>query len=169
MPFRTILVPTDFSEPSAAALAYAKQLADAFRSSIHLLHVTMDPASQPWAEEGYPASLSAMREQLKLQAQRNLAEALPAADRKKYRARLVVVAGSPFSRIVDYAKRNAVDLIVIGTHGRGALARAMLGSVTERVVRLAPCPVLAVRTQDDKSRGGRRTPRATRRPASEAD
>ena len=156
MAIKTILVPTDFSEPSAAALTYAKQLADAFRSSIHLLYVTQDPAAQSWAEEGYPASLSEMLGQLKLQAHRNLAQALPTADRKKYRAKLVVAVGVPFSRILEYAKRNSVDLIVMGTHGRGALARAILGSVTERVVRFAPCPVLAVRAQERQSRGRRR-------------
>jgi universal stress protein A len=164
MTLKTILVPTDFSEPSAAALAYARQLADAFRSSIHLLHVWRDPALQPWAVEGYSASLAAMRDELKLQAQRHVEEALPAAYRRKYRARLVVASGEPFSRIVDYAKRNRVDLIVMGTHGRGAIARAILGSVTERVVRLAPCAVLAVRDQDATPRRKARATRTRRRP-----
>jgi nucleotide-binding universal stress UspA family protein len=153
---KTILVPTDFSEPSAAALAYAKQLADAFRSSIHLLYVTQNLTEQSWAAEGHPRALAEILGQLKLQAQRNLAQALTASDRKKYRAKLVVEVGVPFSRILQYAKRHSVDLIVIGTHGRGAVARAIVGSVTERVVRFAPCPVLAVREQDGRSRSRRR-------------
>ena len=158
MTIKTILVPTDFSEPSAAALAYAKQLAGPFRSSIHLLHVTTDPGAQPWAAEGPPATLSKVLEELKLQAHRHLAQALSAADRTKYRAKLVVAVGSPFNRIVDYAKKNSVDLIVMGTHGQGALARAILGSVTDRVVRFAPCPVLAVRTQEAGTPAKRRHP-----------
>jgi nucleotide-binding universal stress UspA family protein len=147
MTIKTLLVPTDFSEPSAAALAYARDLADALGASIHVLHVIPDPAAQPWAEEAYAGSLPAIRAELQSQAQRGLAEAVPAADRKKYRARLVVAVGVPFTRIIEYATENAIDLIVMGTHGRGALAHAILGSVAERVVRLAPCPVLTVRAK----------------------
>ena len=94
--------------------------------------------------------------QLKVQARKSLAQALPTSDRKKYRSELVVAVGAPFTRIIEYAKRNQVDLIVMGRTGRGALAHAILGSVTERVVRFAPCPVLAVRVQGGKKRGGRR-------------
>jgi nucleotide-binding universal stress UspA family protein len=156
MNIKTVLVPTDFSEPSEAALAYARQLAGAFKASIHVLHVISDPAAQQWAAEAYAGSLSEMVTELKSQAQRNLHDALPASDRKKYRATVVVAVGVPFTRIIEYAKKNAVDLIVMGTHGRGALAHAILGSVTERVVRFAPCPVLAVRVPADKRRPGRR-------------
>jgi nucleotide-binding universal stress UspA family protein len=73
MTIKTILVPLDFSEPSASALAYAKSLADALRASIHLLHVTQDPAAQPWAPEAYSASLEELLEALKAQAQAQLA------------------------------------------------------------------------------------------------
>jgi nucleotide-binding universal stress UspA family protein len=160
MTIKTLLVPTDFSEPSAAALAYARELAGALNASMHVLHVIPDPAAQPWAEEAYAGSLPEIVGELKSQAQRSLNEAIPASDRKKYRARLVVAVGSPFTRIIEYAKNNAVDMIVMGTHGRGALAHAILGSVTERVVRFAPCPVLAVRVPAGKKRPGRRrTPR----------
>jgi nucleotide-binding universal stress UspA family protein len=150
MTIKTILVPTDFSEPSAAAIVYARQLADALRASLHLVLVIPDPAAQPWAEEAYTGSLSEMLTQLKSRAQRNLQDVLPAPDRRKYRAQLVVAVGAPLTRIIEYAKKTPVDLIVMGTHGRGALAHAILGSVTERVMRLAPCPVLAVRTMKRK-------------------
>jgi nucleotide-binding universal stress UspA family protein len=169
MNIKTVLVPTDFSEPSAAALAYARQLAAAFKASIHVLHVIPDPAAQPWAGEAYAGSLPEMVAELKSQAQRHLHDALPAADRKKYRARQVVAVGVPFTRIIEYAKNNAVDLIVMGTHGRGALARAILGSVTERVVRFAPCPVLAVRVPAGKKRPGRRRGTPRRSPARAID
>jgi nucleotide-binding universal stress UspA family protein len=106
MTIKTILVPTDFSEASVVALVYAKQLADALRASIHLLHVTQDPTAQPWAEEAYPASLSEIFGQLKAQARRNFTRALPASDRKKYLSELVVAVGAPFTEIIEYAKKN---------------------------------------------------------------
>jgi nucleotide-binding universal stress UspA family protein len=154
MNIKTILVPTDFSEPAAAALAYARELAGAFGASIHVLHVIPDPTAQPWAAEAYAGSLPGLVTELKSQAQRDLHGMVPPSDRKKYRARLVVAVGAPFTRIIEYAKTNAVDLIVMGTHGRGALARAIVGSVTERIVRFAPCPVLAVRIPADKDKKG---------------
>ena len=144
MAIKTILVPTDFSEPSTAALAYAKELANALRASIHLLHVTQDLTAQAWAGEAYPASLSEILDDLQRQAKKQLASALPASERKKYRSALVVAAGVPFTQIIEYATKNQIDLIVMGTHGRGAVAHAILGSVTERVVRFAPCAVLSV-------------------------
>jgi nucleotide-binding universal stress UspA family protein len=145
MTFKTILVPTDFSEPSTAALDYAKQLADAFNASIHLLHVVQDPARQPWILETYGVSSLDVLADIMTQAQRDLEHALPESERKTHKAELVTAVGSPFGEILDYARKNNVDVIVMGTHGRGALAHALLGSVTERVVRFAPCPVLTVR------------------------
>ena len=70
---------------------------------------------------------------------------LAAADRERFQARLVMRRGSPFVEIVRYAKSENIDLIVMGTHGRGPIAHMLLGSVAEKVVRKAPCPVLTVR------------------------
>ena len=146
MTLKTILVPTDFSKSSTEALDYAKQLADAFDASIHLLHVVQDPARQPWILETYGISPLDVLADIMAQAQKDLEHALPEAERKTYNAELKTAVGSPFGEIMNYAKQHNVDLIVMGTHGRGALAHALLGSVTERVVRFAPCPVLTVRT-----------------------
>ena len=68
-----------------------------------------------------------------------------AAEREKYCACLVTEIGPPFLTIINYAKREPIDLIVMGTHGRGAIAHLLIGSVAENVVRKAPCPVLTVR------------------------
>ena len=148
---KRILVPTDFSEPSDAAFAYAKELAEAFDASIHLLTVVEDPLSQPWALESYGTSLADVLEDFKANARKHLEQALPDADRMKYKAELVTAVGLPFTQIVKYATAHHVDLIVIGTHGRGGFAHAILGSVAERVVRFAPCPVLTVRSAKEKS------------------
>lgn len=149
---KTILVPTDFNEPSDAALAYAKELADDFGASIHLLTVVEDPLSQPWALESYGTPLADLLEDFKANARKLLEQALPDADRKKYKAELATAVGLPFRQIIEYATAHHVDLIVMGTHGRGALAHMILGSVAERVVRFAPCPVLTVRSAKEKSR-----------------
>jgi nucleotide-binding universal stress UspA family protein len=145
MTIKTILVPTDFSEPSVDALNYAKELATAFKASIHLLHVVQDPLAEPWGLESYGPLPPDVFRQIKARAQQQLEASLPEADRKVYGATLVTAEGAPFSQIIEYAKTRPIDLIVMGTHGRGALAHAILGSVAERVVRFGPCPVLTVR------------------------
>ena len=164
MTIKTILVPTDFSEPSTAALAYAKALAHALRASIHLLHVTQDPTAQPWAEEAYPAALVEILEELKAQARKQLVAELSPSERKTYRSVVTVAVGVPFTRIIEYARNNEIDLIVMGTHGRGAIAHMILGSVTERVVRFAPCAVLSVpaKGKGEKKTGRKKVVRRTR-------
>ena len=145
MNIKTILVPTDFSDSSNMALEYAKGLAQVFQASIHLLHVVQDPVGQPWGPETYGMSFPDLLPQMKDLARKGLEKALSGSERNAYNAEVVVAVGSPFNQILEHAKNTNVDLIVMGTHGRGALAHAILGSVTERVVRFAPCPVLTVR------------------------
>jgi nucleotide-binding universal stress UspA family protein len=147
---KRILVPTDFSEPSEDALAYAKGLADAFGASVHLMHVLEDLAAHAWTTEVYVAALPGVHEEMERHARERLEQLLSAADRAKYRAEIVLRVGSPFVEIVRYAREEQVDLIVLGTHGRGAIAHMLLGSVAERVVRKAPCAVLTVRHEAHK-------------------
>jgi len=137
---RTILVPTDFSQSSTLALDAAKDLAQKFQAALHLLHVVQDPLSQSWALESYGTMPADLLKDLEQMARKDLDKALP-------KARLNTEVGAPFGKIIDYAKAHDVDLIVMGTHGRGVLAHAILGSVAERVVRFAPCPVLTVRAK----------------------
>lgn len=154
MTLRTILVPTDFSQASTVALDDAKQLAGAFNASIHLLHVIKDPTGQPWVLETSKSSPLDMLADILIQTQKDLEQALPESEQKTYQAELVTAVGSPFGEIMDYAKKNNVDLIVMGSHGRGARAHALLGSVmSERVVRFAPCPVLTVRAEGTAGQG----------------
>lgn len=140
---KKILVPTDFSVCSDAAVKYARELSDAFDATLHLLHVVQDPYTQPWAAEAFPAPLGEMLDQWQQQARQRLATLVP--DKEKARARMATVVGSPFYEIVRYAMEHQIDLIVIGTHGRGPLGHMLLGSVAEKVVRKSPCPVLTVR------------------------
>lgn len=140
---KNILVPSDFSECSEAAVRYGLALAHAFGAKLHLLHVVQDPYTQPWAAEAFPAAMGDLLSDWQKQAERQLRTAVPEGDRD--RIAVACMVASPFSAIVSYARDNDIDLIVVGTHGRGPVAHMLLGSVTEKVVRRAPCPVLTVR------------------------
>ena len=145
---KTILVPTDFSDASGAALDYARALAGAFGSALHLLHVVQDPYVQPWAAEAFGVSLAGVLERWEQDAHAQLEQLVPEAERRAHPVQCTTRVGHPFVEILDYAQAHQVDLIVMGTHGRGPVAHVLLGSVTERVVRKAPCPVLTVRPRE---------------------
>jgi universal stress protein A len=138
---QTICVPLDFSDTSAAALSYAKALADAFHAKLHLLHVLVN-----WFPDGdFPVNPQVYVE-LEKSARKQLDNQLTNQESQKYQAHLELVSGtSEFVEIVRYARDRKIDLIVMGTHGRGPIAHMLMGSVAEKVVRKAPCPVLTVR------------------------
>jgi nucleotide-binding universal stress UspA family protein len=138
--FTTIIVPTDFSYASDAALGYARMLATRFGASLHLLHVVDEPGS--WSE--VYAAIPEIQRRLGADAARRL-EAMAACLPPLVRASSAVVCGAPVASIVKEAETRGADLIVMGTHGRRGMGHLLLGSVAERVVRLAPCPVLTVR------------------------
>jgi len=142
---KTVLVPTDFSDASESALAYGKALAEKFGASLHLVHVMEDLLAHAWAAEVYVASAPNLREEIERESRQRLDSMLPAGEREHLQAKTALLAGNPFIEIIRYAKANGVDLIVMGTHGRGPIAHMLLGSVAEKVVRKAPCPVLTVR------------------------
>lgn len=144
---KQLLVPTDFSEPSEVALRYGKALAETFQAKLHLIHVLDENALiYPWTSpEGSTLTLGAARVELEHAVQDRLNHVLTAEERDKYSAQMVTLIGSPFLEIINYAKSQNIDLIVMGTHGRGPIAHMLMGSVAEKVVRKAPCPVLTVR------------------------
>ncbi len=140
-----ILVPTDFSDTSAAAVKYAVSLADAFGAQLHLLHVMEQPVQWQMAAEMAMVTAPVDDAALRARAETELAALLTRDERERYRAVCATEVGAPFAAIVKYARRETIDLIVMGTHGRGAVAHLLIGSVAENVVRKAPCPVLTVR------------------------
>ncbi len=141
---KQILVPTDFSEASEVAVKYARALAEAFQASLHLLHVMEDPFIYAPVSEGYVPPVN-FYEDMEKSACERIERILSDADRQRFHAQLMTHKGSPFVEIIRYAKNRNIDLIVMGTHGRGPIAHMLMGSVAERVVRKAPCPVLTVR------------------------
>ena len=142
---KTVLVPTDFSDASETALTYGRAMAEAFGASLHLVHVMEDLLAHAWAAEVYVASAPNLREEIERESRLRLEAMLPEAERERLQARVALLSGNPFIEIVRYAKANDIDLIVMGTHGRGPIAHMLLGSVAEKVVRKSPCPVLTVR------------------------
>jgi nucleotide-binding universal stress UspA family protein len=140
---QNILVPSDFSECSDAAVRYGLELARKFDATLHLLHVVQDPMTMPWAAEGFGIPMLEVVEQWQKEAEARLNAAIPPADRGRVRVSSAVA--SPYPEILRFAAQNGVDLIVMGTHGRGGVTHLLLGSIAEKVVRRAPCPVLTVR------------------------
>ena len=142
---KNILVPTDFGEAADAALMYARELAGRFGATLHVLHVADSIFQRTYGETYGPLAVD-MQHDLEEAARKQLDELLIDSDGSgPPTRRAILTSSSPTFTIVEYAKDNAIDLIVMGTHGRGALAHLVMGSVAERVVRLAPCPVLTVR------------------------
>ena len=142
---KTVLVPTDFSDASESALRYGKAMAEAFGASLHVVHVMEDLLAHAWAAEVYVSSMPQLRDEIERESRQRLAALLTDAERGTYRVETALLAGNPFLEIIRYAKSHEVDLIVMGTHGRGPIAHMLLGSVAEKVVRKSPCPVLTVR------------------------
>ncbi len=142
MEIRQILAPTDFSEYSKQTLDRARELARAFGATLVLLHVVELPA---YPIEGLPPSRlgGSLLEDLEQQAISRLAQVL--ANEAEVEVVRRVVIGVPYRKIVEVAEAEKVDLIVMATHGRTGLGHLVMGSVAERVVRTAPCPVLTIR------------------------
>lgn len=143
---KKILVPTDFGEAADTALDYARALARNFNASIDVLHVVEDASARMFAGEIYVGVPPTLQKDLEAAAQAELERRLVDNDPVPLPVRpIVLTSNAPALTIVQYAKATAVDLIVMGTHGRGPMAHLLMGSVAERVVRVASCPVLVVR------------------------
>ena len=142
--FRRILHATDFSPASTPAFSRAVALARASHAPLVLAHVMTPPS--PFVSEGVsPATYADLLVVSRRAARRRLAAALARTRRKGLRVQAVLAEGLPADEILRAARRARADLIVLGTHGRTGVSRVFMGSVAERVVREARCPVLAVR------------------------
>jgi nucleotide-binding universal stress UspA family protein len=149
MTLKRILVPTDFGEAASTALSYGQALAHAFGATLHVLHVTQDmfaPALGIELANG-PAVLDLQRE-VDAFARKELERLVGSEGDGPPTKLLILTSNAPAGLIVQYAKNQQIDLIVMGTHGRKAIEHFLMGSVAEKVVRTAPCPVLTVRTPE---------------------
>lgn len=145
---KNVLVATDFGEPAASALAYGRELARSYGAALHVLHV-VDDLRWRYALDMPPMLSPELQDQLFEYGRASLDTLITDEDRSQLHARsALMLSGATADTIVEYARNAAIDLIVIGTHGRRGLTHALMGSVAERVVRLAPCPVLTVREHE---------------------
>jgi len=140
---KRILVPLDFSANSTRALDYAYGLALKFDAAIHLIHVCEVPSITTGSLDAYAIAYTDWSQRLGEEAERELTKIKVGL--RGIAVTTEVLFGPPAAAIVDAAETNTADLIVMGTHGHGALMHVMMGNVAERVVRMAPCPVLTVR------------------------
>lgn len=149
--FQKILVPTDFSQASKQALPYATELAKLHQAEVVLVHV-MEIPHYPTLFEGtalvVPPIDDGLREQLGEQLRKTAADV---ATEHGVRSRAVLREGPPTAELLDCAKEEGADLIVIATHGYTGLKHMLLGSTAEQVVRHACCPVLTIRADLDKA------------------
>jgi nucleotide-binding universal stress UspA family protein len=138
-----VLVPVDLSEYADYALAYAIELAQKCRAALTLLHVI---DTTPLGVAGWEAMLPPLHLQdLETRISQRMEAPLGRIHEAGLQGDIAIVQGVPFQKIIDAARDKGADLIVMGTHGRTGLTHVLIGSVAERVVRLAPCPVLVTR------------------------
>lgn len=142
--FQQIVVPTDFSEHSLRALGYAVEIAERFSSSLKLIYVIeplLQAADVAWTSVDFEQLNSSHKEAAERRLQELVDERVP----KGIAVESEILFGKPFVEILKLAKSDNADLIVMATHGRGAISHLLMGSTAEKVVRKAPCPVLTVK------------------------
>jgi nucleotide-binding universal stress UspA family protein len=139
--YRRILCAIDFSPASIAALRQADDLANSLGAKLTMLHVVPDPLQQPWSAEAYALNIADLEAEWISRANADLSRL---ARTCKSNPVALCRVGKPAAEILDYARTDSADLIVAGSHGHGAFAKMILGSVADRLVRQAPCPVLTV-------------------------
>ena len=139
---RKILVPTDGSDAAMRASDFALKIAEHFKAEIIAIYV-IDRIILEEISKVYERRK--LEEEIKRKAERCLNYIVRSAERKGLKASSILVEGQPHDQIVRHAKSLGVDLIVMGSKGRRGANRILIGSVTERVIEYAPCPVLVIR------------------------
>ena len=144
---RKVLVPTDFSESARHALTYGISFAREYEAELTLLHV-VENLTVGYASDLFPVPMAEVFQEISGYAKTELAKLGEEVRKKDVAVAEQVVQGKPSAEIIRFARETEVDMIVLGTHGKGVLDQALFGSTTERVVRRAPCPVLTVRLSE---------------------
>ncbi len=141
--FKKILCPVDFSEFTGEIIQYAHDIAKKYGAELHVLHVIPNLTYYtPYESFLTPENLIAVEKGIQDEVERDFTRVLTHVDMKVNR---VVRTGAAFVEIIDYAKSESIDLIVLGTHGRSAIEHILIGNVAEKVVRKSPCPVMTIR------------------------
>jgi len=141
--FRKILCAVDFSDFTDEIIEYAVDIAKKFQSELHLLHVIPNiNYFTPYESFLTPENLVAIERNIEGEVEKDFEKIMKKADLP---IKKIVKTGVIFVEIIDYAKLESIDLIVMGTHGRSTIEHMIMGSVAEKVVRKAHCPVLTIR------------------------
>ena len=144
-----ILVATDFGDASKSALAYGRDLARTFGATLHVATVVDNLMARSMVVSTYTGDLEGVQEQMEADAEVQLRSLISDDDRARFAVKLHRITDiSPATALTAYAAQEHIDLILMGTHGRRGMSRMFLGSVAERVVREAPCPVMVVRSPE---------------------
>jgi nucleotide-binding universal stress UspA family protein len=144
---KQILVATDFSEPADVAVNYGRDLAREYDATLHVIHVIENVLAFYGPDIGF--AMTDIERNIESAVQRDLASTIAKRDGDPLKVVTTVKrASNAADAIAEYAEANAIDLIIVGAHGRGAVSRFLMGSVAERLVRNAPCPVLTVRAHE---------------------
>ncbi len=160
LPIKKILSPTDFSDPSLAGVRAAGELAEKFDAKILLVHAVAPIPSPTFAAAPQPTSFDVpvYRRALEEEAMERLKKLREEEIPEDLDVKPFVTHGNPGRRIVKLAEEEDADLIVISGHGESGIQRLIFGSVAEKVVREAACPVLSIRTRKGSSEGAKEVP-----------
>ncbi len=140
-----ILVPIDFSVNSKNALLYSSSLAQPFQAELHLLYVIEPVIYSPDFSMGQITLPSIDTQEIEARSREELQKLIKTQLPETLPSRITVRIGKPFSEIIDYARQENIDLIVISSHGHSSVEHILFGSTSEKVVKKAPCPVLTLR------------------------
>jgi nucleotide-binding universal stress UspA family protein len=161
---KKILAPTDLSKLSLVGLRYAFSLARSFGAEVTVYHVINSDEIMQFSEQlkrfNSPVAIGRHTENLLEESQEalsnflrdNMAELLPLV-----KVRTKVEMGLPYKNIVERARNDGADLIVMSTHGRTGFSHVLLGSVTEKVVRTASCPVVSIHPEEERESSARKS------------
>lgn len=147
---RTILHPTDFSETSKHALCYALSMTEEYNAKLYVLHVIEEVAKALYFDVMQTPHLEQIMADIETEATKALEGLVDADVRRQFQVECLIRKGVPFLEVIRAAEELKADLIVCGTHGRTGLKHALFGSVAEKIVRKASCPVLSVRHPEHK-------------------
>lgn len=152
MLFKRLLVPTDFSASADAALNHAVSMAGRFQASLHLLHVVNDPGAGLYGLGDAEVKLDQLKQQAESKARERLQELVRDSSAVDIRTQVAQRTNLGVGDVIqEYAGAHKIDLVVMGTHGRGGLGRLVLGSVASSLIRRLSCPVMTVRDREDES------------------
>jgi len=152
LPIKRIFCPTDFSEPSYEALAVADEMATHFSSELILVHVVKPIAVNPVHVDPTSFNLPMYEKEREASSNRAIEKVREKKLSPDVACKTMVVQGDPAYQIVELAAEENADLIVIATHGLTGWRKVIFGSVTEKVIRLAKCPVLSIRISEEQKK-----------------